>query len=137
MQPELLSKKHRLLGVERPPGPEGLMCSCGELPMFSAFGQAALGPGDRAGAASGAQRRPRDRTGIPAWGPHRALRLAKHCRGGSKSWEFQTGFFFQRLMSNRRTQRLLPTRKQIPCHKERSTQWGGPGWFSHTDGRQD
>lgn len=65
----LLIKKHQLLGVEGPPAPAGLMRSSTRLLASSAPGQAALGPGERAKAASGTQGRPRDRTGISAWGP--------------------------------------------------------------------
>lgn len=63
-----LIKEHQLLGVGGPPIPAGLMCSCGGLPTSSAPGQAALGSGDRAGAASRTQGRSYDRTGIPVWG---------------------------------------------------------------------
>lgn len=72
-----LIKNHQLFGVEGSPIPAGLMCSCGGLLASSAPGQAALGPGDRAGVASGAQGRPHDGTSIPAWGPHGGFLASK------------------------------------------------------------
>lgn len=65
------------------------------------------------------------------------LRPAKPWRGGSKSWEFQTVSIFQRLMSNRRNQTLRPTSTQIQRDVQIRAQRGGPGWLSHTEGRQD
>ena len=79
-------KKHQLLGAEAPPVPAGLMYSCGGLAACSAPGQAAQGPGDRAGAASGTQGKPHGRKqASPPGDLMEPLWPAKHYTGGSES----------------------------------------------------